>query len=512
LKYFEKYLKYEISSALKSPSLFVEIECSSSTFVSTFYEVLADMDVYSRAMDIESLAVDMELGSCSVDDFVSTDDASKVLIIKNLAGDSVKLQERWNKLLGKLMSSKGGTKIFVFNFNNENICLPVAYSCKIQEPYLFDSVDVQNCINESFSSGVLKEGVFTSKRLLLSKKLILESCDLLVGLRFSEIENILHILHQKNLVYSNAFIDLDNCNVASAFKTYKEAVAKYKKETRFSKNALNIYTIADLAGVVRPIGHNLLDEFVEDLLLPSLNSEDKDLRHSGILFLGDAGTGKSQYCKYIAKHAESNLFQLSMEKLYSKFLGDSEKQLKDALELAERSIPSIIWIDEIDKCFVGYGEDNTGVASRLLGILLTWLQENHNRVLLLATANNISEKKIPLELFRPGRFDRIYRFSPLKQSDIKEIMRSYFKLYLEYVPVNEFKEKKIAGVEPSGAELEQLIKDVYRTYKLKDTSATAVFDEKVDLFISQKKSKKKDSAENKVESNESLPFIIYPTN
>ncbi|MEL6855953.1 MAG: AAA family ATPase, partial [Cyanobacteria bacterium J06607_13] len=93
--------------------------------------------------------------------------------------------------------------------------------------------------------------------------------------------------------------------------------------------------------------------------------------------------------------------------LYDKYIGSSEKNFRQALNLAEKMAPAVLWIDEIEKS-MGQGNSDTdgGLSSRLFGSFLTWLQEKSEEVFVVATANDLS--KLPPELLRKGRFDEIF--------------------------------------------------------------------------------------------------------
>jgi SpoVK/Ycf46/Vps4 family AAA+-type ATPase len=84
--------------------------------------------------------------------------------------------------------------------------------------------------------------------------------------------------------------------------------------------------------------------------------------------------------------------------------------MRRALQQAEAISPCVLWIDELEKAFVGMGSGggNGGseVASRLFGYFLTWMQDKTGAVFVLATANDISS--LPPELLRKGRFDEIF--------------------------------------------------------------------------------------------------------
>jgi len=75
------------------------------------------------------------------------------------------------------------------------------------------------------------------------------------------------------------------------------------------------------------------------------------------------------------------------------FVGESEKRLHKALELAQKLAPLVLWIDEIEKAFASAsssGDADAGLSQRLLATLLTWMQDRESGVFLAATSNNIT--------------------------------------------------------------------------------------------------------------------------
>jgi len=98
-----------------------------------------------------------------------------------------------------------------------------------------------------------------------------------------------------------------------------------------------------------------------------------------------------------------------MGKVFGGIVGESERNIRDALKIAEAISPSILWVDEIEKGMSGLsssGSTDGGTTSRVLGTFLTWMQEKKKPVFVVATANNISQ--LPPELLRKGRMDEIF--------------------------------------------------------------------------------------------------------
>ena len=127
----------------------------------------------------------------------------------------------------------------------------------------------------------------------------------------------------------------------------------------------------------------------------------------GVLIAGMPGCGKSLTAKAAANLFQLPLLRLDIGSLLGKYVGESEHNMRRALTMAESVSPCILWIDELEKAFVGIGSgEGSEVSSRLFGYFLTWMQEKTGAVFVIATANNISA--LPAELLRKGRFDEVF--------------------------------------------------------------------------------------------------------
>ena len=125
----------------------------------------------------------------------------------------------------------------------------------------------------------------------------------------------------------------------------------------------------------------------------------------GLLLLGVQGCGKSLCAKAVAAEWSLPLVRLDPGNLYQKYFGESERNLRRAIQLAETLAPCVLWIDEIEKG-LGRGDNDGGTSQRVFGTFLAWLQEKKESVFVIATANDISN--LPPELLRKGRFDEIF--------------------------------------------------------------------------------------------------------
>ena len=163
------------------------------------------------------------------------------------------------------------------------------------------------------------------------------------------------------------------------------------------------------------------DWFKVDGKLLTSSATPTELVPKGLLFDGPPGTGKTVGAKYLASHLGIPLYRLDIGGLLGKYVGESETNFTDALSQIQALSPCVLLIDEIEKLFQASGEDS-GVTPRILSTLLWWLQERTCRAFVVMTTNAVD--KIPKELYRPGRIDKLVLFGGLVQSEGQDFIRS----------------------------------------------------------------------------------------
>ncbi len=174
----------------------------------------------------------------------------------------------------------------------------------------------------------------------------------------------------------------------------------------------------------------------------------------GVMLVGVQGGGKSLAAKSVAGLWGLPLLRLDMGAIYNKFFGESERNVREALRMAETMSPCVLWIDEIEKG-IAVGDNDGGTSRRVLGTLLTWMAENQSKVFMVATANDI--ERLPPELIRKGRLDEIF-FVDLPDAAVRE---DIFRIHLNKrgLPASSFDLAALsAGSEGfTGAEIEQAV-------------------------------------------------------
>ncbi|MBN2694460.1 AAA family ATPase [bacterium] len=194
----------------------------------------------------------------------------------------------------------------------------------------------------------------------------------------------------------------------------------------------------------------------------------------GVLLLGVPGCGKSLLAKTISNEWNLPLIKFDLGKVFAGIVGESESNMRKALQLAETISPSIMWIDEIEKGLSGTassGETDGGTTSRVFGNLLSWMQDKKEPVFIIATANNI--ENLPPELLRKGRFDEIFFVDLPSSEERKDIFKIHInkrKRKPKDFDLNILAQKTVGF---SGAEIEEAINEgMYIAYNNGDDLKT----------------------------------------
>ena len=191
----------------------------------------------------------------------------------------------------------------------------------------------------------------------------------------------------------------------------------------------------------------------------------------GIMLLGVQGSGKSLAAKAVAGMFSLPLLRLDFGALYNKYYGETERNLRESLKLADTMSPCVLWLDEIEKG-VSTDQGDSGISARVLGTLLTWMAERTSRVFIVATSNDIS--RLPPELVRKGRLDEIF-FVDLPGPDIRvEIFRIHLAKRAQ--DPDNFDLVVLARLSDgfSGAEIEQVVVSALYSMAASDEKLTMV--------------------------------------
>ncbi|MEK6892752.1 MAG: CDC48 family AAA ATPase [Nanoarchaeota archaeon] len=178
----------------------------------------------------------------------------------------------------------------------------------------------------------------------------------------------------------------------------------------------------------------------------------------GVLLTGPPGTGKTLLAKAVANETDSNFYSIAGPEIMSKYYGESEKHLREVFEKAEKSAPSIVFIDEIDSIAPKRGEGSDNTEKRIVAQLLTSMDglKSRGQVVVMAATNRPED--IDVALRRPGRFDREIRINPPDERGRKEILQIHSRGMPLEKDVN-FDEIAIKTIGYTGADVQVLCKE-----------------------------------------------------
>ena len=205
----------------------------------------------------------------------------------------------------------------------------------------------------------------------------------------------------------------------------------------------------------------LKEELQEAIEWPLKHKEAFEYAHvkppKGVLLYGPPGTGKTLIAKAVAKTTESNFISIKGPELLSKWVGESEKGVREIFRKARMAAPCIIFFDEIDALVPKRGSagSDSHVTENIVSQILTEIDglEELNNVLIIGATNRLDI--VDPALLRPGRFDRVIE---VPNPDIKGI-EMIFKIHTKDKPLSEDVDlKKITELSKgfSGAEIEEV--------------------------------------------------------
>lgn len=176
----------------------------------------------------------------------------------------------------------------------------------------------------------------------------------------------------------------------------------------------------------------------------------------GMLMIGVSGCGKSLISKSVAAEWELPLIRLDAARLFGGVVGESESNVRRAIDLSEAVSPAVLWIDEIEKGLaMPQGQVLSGgeVTKHVVGTLCTWLSEKTSPIFVIATCNSI--ESLPPEMTRMRRWDQIFFVDLPTEQERLEIIKIVIGKYKR--DVSKFECDTIASFSDgfSGSELEQ---------------------------------------------------------
>ncbi len=195
----------------------------------------------------------------------------------------------------------------------------------------------------------------------------------------------------------------------------------------------------------------------------------------GILLYGPPGCGKTLLARAVATESEANFISIKGPEIFSKWVGESEKAIREVFRKGRTAAPAIIFFDELDAIVPkrGLGYADSGASERVISQLLTEIDgiETLQNVLVIAATNR--PDILDPAVMRPGRFDRLIYVPSPDVDSLKEI----FKIHAHSMPLSRDVEidelaRKAQGY--SGADIEAICREAAMTSLRNDVEAVEV--------------------------------------
>jgi len=180
----------------------------------------------------------------------------------------------------------------------------------------------------------------------------------------------------------------------------------------------------------------------------------------GILLLGPPGCGKTLLGKAVATESAANFITIKGPEIFSKWVGESEKAIREVFRKARMAAPAVIFFDEVDSLLPrrGLGFGDSGVSERVISQLLTEMDGMVTLEDIVVIAATNRPDMVDPAVLRPGRFDRlIYVPEPDEESKIQ-----IFKIYTKNMPLAKDVDAKALASNSrnySGADIEALCRE-----------------------------------------------------
>jgi transitional endoplasmic reticulum ATPase len=195
----------------------------------------------------------------------------------------------------------------------------------------------------------------------------------------------------------------------------------------------------------------------------------------GILLYGPPGCGKTLLARAVATESEANFISIKGPEVFSKWVGESEKAIREVFRKARMAAPAVVFLDEMDSLAPrrGLGFSDSGVSERVISQLLTEMDgiTTLEDIVVIAATNR--PDMVDSAVLRPGRFDRlIYVPEPDEKSRVQ-----IFKIYTKDMPLNkdvDLNQLAIVTKYYSGADIESLCREAAMHALRKDVSTKEV--------------------------------------
>ncbi len=260
--------------------------------------------------------------------------------------------------------------------------------------------------------------------------------------------------------------------------TMKDFIEAYKEITPSALREVEVETPTvrweDIGGL-EEVKQRLIEAIEWPLKYPEKFEKMGIKPPKGILLYGPPGCGKTLLAKAIATESEANFITVKGPEIYSKWVGESEKAIRETFRKARQAAPAVVFLDEIESIVPRkeMAEDSSGVTNRVSSQLLAEMDgiEELSDIIVIGATNR--PDMLDPAVLRPGRFDRLIFVPPPDEKSRLSIL----KIYTRRMPLtDDVNLEEIASRTEgySGADLESLCREAALSALRRDIDAEYV--------------------------------------
>lgn len=366
-----------------------------------------------------------------------------IILIKNI--DSIMEEKNRVILLNECTKAISNRCIVVYCYRN--IPEDIKY-----ENEIFIKIPSLECRNEIFNSLIKDLKTSNIDTLEIAKHtpgFVPENMVKLVSMAVTNSLEREYVSSENNLNNSNNLNNLSNSNSLNNLSINMEDFIKAIKSW---KNLEDIVTFDDIGAM-----NKIKEELTMSILLPSKFPEKFSKfgisKPSGLLLYGPPGCGKTLIAKAVSNMSHCNFLSIKGPELITKYVGDSEKHLRDLFQKAKNLSPCVLFFDEIDSLCGKRGKNEFG--NRIVNQILTLLDgmDDRGSVYIIGATNRINS--IDPALMRAGRFDKAIEVPLPSIEEAYEI----FKKCVSKIPHDNFNLANLDLYGLSGADISGIVKE-----------------------------------------------------
>jgi transitional endoplasmic reticulum ATPase len=271
------------------------------------------------------------------------------------------------------------------------------------------------------------------------------------------------------------YIDLEDIVLRASYQQLPISVplVKARKDEIVASEFEEVLQIVENDSGFESLGgmSEIKEDLRENVVKPMRNGNYR-IAPQGLMFMGPAGTGKTRLARALAKEVGVTFVELQPSKIFSKWIGDTERRLERALTAIKAMIPCIVFVDEIDQAVPRGESGDNGVSNRVFKRLMEIMSDTTWRGKILWVGSTNRPDLLDVALLRPGRFDKkvpILAPDEHERTSILQVLTTQAFPHIKELPTEQhYQELAAQMVDYTGAEIESVVGKATQLYARSD--------------------------------------------